>query len=65
MPPIQPDESPQALAALAEQGELNLEDLSEEEVGWLPRCKPREAAKFCLVCHVFFWFIVFCFENEV
>jgi len=38
MPPIQPDEAPQALAALAEQGELNLEDLSEEEVGWLPRC---------------------------
>lgn len=30
-----PDESPQALAALAEQGELNLEDLSEEEVGWV------------------------------
>ena len=26
--------APQALAALAEQGELNLEDLSEEEVGW-------------------------------
>ena len=53
MPPIQPDEAPQALAALAEQGELNLEDLSEEEVGWLPRCI---FVWVCFLVHcVFFW----------
>lgn len=63
MPPIQPDEAPQALAALAEQGELNLEDLSEEEVGWLPRCKPRDKPSF--VWCVFFGELRFFVENEV